>query len=112
MILELFIQKQFEEFEQKGDVKGCLLMNSGAECHEKYPDIISVVSDYYELGIEQYTKLIKDAQNQGDIKNPMEAKKIAILFYSALTGMNNTIKAGAPKEAILTILQDIKRLIT
>ena len=112
MILEMFIQSIFEEYEQNGDVKGCLLMNSGAECHEKYPDIISVVSSYYEMGIEQYAKLIEDAQNQGDIKNPMDAKEIATLFYSALTGMNNTIKAGAPKEAIVTIMESIKRLIS
>ena len=110
-ILNFFINRQFDEFEQEGSVRGCLLMNSGAECHEKYPELISIISHYYELGIEQYASLIEDAKNKGDIKNPMEAKQMAILFYSALTGMNNTIKAGAPKEAIVIIKQEIEKLI-
>jgi len=111
MILVGFIERLVDELKETGSVRGCLLMNSGAECYSKHPDLIPVISEYYDAGIEQYQKLIEDAQKKGDMKNPMDAKKIAILFYSSLTGLSSTIKVGASEEAVGAIVEEIKRLI-
>ena len=100
-----------KELEETGKVKGCLLINSGKECYNRYDDLSKQISHEFNFMQDMFEALIQDAKNKGEIKNPKDAKTIAGRYMNALNGLVVTIQAGAKKALIDDLIESLKEIL-
>lgn len=100
-----------DELKGTGKIKGCLLMNSGKECYNRH----SALSHQIEIGLqfllEASERFVKEAQQKGEISNQKEAKIIAGRYLNATNGMIVMIQAGASKELIDDLRENLKEIL-
>jgi len=100
-----------DELKILGKVKGCLLINSGKECYLKYPELSNQVSIEFNTFNTLFAKLVKEAQDLGEISKKREAHIIAGRYMNALNGLIVTIQAGAKQELIDDLVDNLKEIL-
>jgi len=100
-----------QELEETGKVKGCLLVNSGKECYNRYDDLSQQISSEFNFMQNMFIEFIQDAKDKGEIDNPKDAKTIAGRYMNALNGLVVTIQAGATQELIDDLVESLKEIL-
>jgi AcrR family transcriptional regulator len=100
-----------EELAQTGEVKGCLIINSGKECYNKYDDLSRQVYAEFNAINTLFVEFVKEAQVEGEIKSKRDATIIAIRYMNALNGLVLTIQAGASKEMISQLVEHLEEIL-
>ncbi len=100
-----------DELNTLGKVKGCLLINSGKECYNKYPELSKQVKIEFNSFILLFTQLVKEAQELGEISKKKEANIIAGRYMNTLNGLIITIQAGAKQELIDDLVESLKEIL-
>jgi AcrR family transcriptional regulator len=106
MLTELTLK----ELKETGKVRGCLLINSGKECYNKYDDLSHQVTEDFNYILELFVEFTQDAKDSGEIKSTKEAKVIAGRYMNALNGLIVTIQAGATQELIDDLVESLKEI--
>ncbi len=109
-ILRAYLNRSILEIQKFGEVRGCLVMNAGAECYKKYPDISSLVKEHFVFFHNSFTDLVKQAQKEGDISKEKSASMLASSFMTILNGLAIMIKAGADENIISDIQEHFEEL--
>ena len=101
-----------KELKETGNVKGCLLVNSGQECYNKYDDLSHQIKMEFNFFMQDvFIKFTQEAQELGEIKSKKEAKVIAGRYMNSLNGLIVTIQAGASDELIDDIVESLNELL-
>ena len=100
-----------QELEDFGKVKGCLLINSGQECYNKYPQLSQQVSVEFNTFNKVFTQLVQEAQTLGEIQSKKNASIIAGRYMNTLNGLVVTIQAGATQELIDDVVESLKEIL-
>ena len=100
-----------QELEEFGKVKGCLLINSGQECYNKYPQLSKQVSVEFNTFNKVFTQLVKEAQTLGQIKSTKKPSVIAGRYMNTLNGLVVTIQAGASPELVDDLVESLKEIL-
>ena len=100
-----------DELKNTGKVKGCLMVNSGQECYNKYPELSRQVAQEFLYFLGVFTSFVQEAQELGDIKKDIDAKILAGRYLNALNGLLVTIQAGAPPELIDDVAENMKEIL-
>ena len=100
-----------KELKETGKVRGCLLVNSGKECYNRYEDLSRQISYEFNFMQKMFAELIQDAKDKGEIKNLKDAKTIAGRYMNALNGLIVTIQAGASSELIEDLIENLKEIL-
>ena len=100
-----------KELESTGKVKGCLIINSGKECYNKYADLKNQIALEFNFMQDIFVDFIKEAQELGEISKNKEAKIISGRYMNNLNGLVVTIQAGATKELIADIVKSLKEIL-
>ena len=104
-------QHTLHELEEYGKVKGCLLINSGQECYNKYPQLSQQVSIEFNTFNQVFTKLVTEAQTLGEIQSKKSASVIAGRYMNTLNGLVVTIQAGATKTLVDNIVESLEEIL-
>ena len=107
MLTELTIK----ELRNTGNVKGCLLVNSGQECYNKYENLSHQIKMEFNFMQEVFVTFTKEAQALGEIKSTKEPKVIAGRYMNSLNGLIVTIQAGASDALIDDIVESLKEIL-
>jgi AcrR family transcriptional regulator len=100
-----------DELKNLGKVKGCLLINSGKECYNKYPQLSNQVKVEFNTFITLFAQLVKEAQALGEISKKREAPVVAGRYMNALNGLIVTIQAGANQNLIDDLVENLKEIL-
>jgi len=109
--LLVLTQHTINELEEYGKVKGCLLINSGQECYNKYPQLSQQINVEFNTFNKVITQLVKEAQTLGDITSKKDASIIAGRYMNTLNGLVVTIQAGASQTLIEDIAESLKEIL-
>lgn len=109
--LLLLADSTIKELAETGKVKGCLLMNSGKECYNRYNDLSRQIGIEFNFMLENFEKSIKEAQALGEISRQKDAKIIAGRYMNALNGLVMTIQVGASQELIEDLNHNLKEIL-
>jgi len=100
-----------DQLNETGEVKGCLIANSGKECYNKYRDLSTQVHAEFNTLNDLFIDFVKEAQSRGEIKSSRDAKVIAGRYVNALNGLIVTIQAGASKELVEDLVEHLKEIL-
>jgi len=100
-----------KELQETGKVRGCLLINSGKECYNKYNDLSHQIKEDFNYILNLFIEFTTDAQKAGEIKSTKEAKVIAGRYMNALNGLIVTIQAGASQELVDDLVENLKEIL-
>jgi TetR/AcrR family transcriptional repressor of nem operon len=109
--LLMLTHMSIKELRETGNVKGCLLVNSGQECYNKYNDLSHQIKMEFKFMQELFESFIKEAQVIQEIKSKREAKTLSGRYINGLNGLIVTIQAGASDELIEDIVQSLKEIL-
>ena len=100
-----------KELTETGKVRGCLLINSGKECYNKYDDLSHQVKEDFNYILDLFVEFTQDAKDAGEITSTKEAKVIAGRYMNALNGLIVTIQAGASQELVDDLVESLKEIL-
>jgi len=100
-----------KELRETGKVKGCLLINSGQECYNKYNDLSHQIKIEFSFMQELFEGFIEEAQEIKEIKSKKEAKILSGRYINSLNGLIVTIQAGASDELIDDIVESLQEIL-
>ena len=106
-LVELTVQ----ELKDTDNVRGCLLVNSGKECYNKYVDLSKQVQVEFASLEALFTEFVEEAQKLGEIKSTKNADIIAGRYMNALNGLISTIQAGATQARVNDIVEHLKEIL-
>ena len=107
----MLTQLTIKELQDTGKVRGCLLMNSGQECYNKYTDLSHQISLEFNSIQTLFIEFIKEAKEKGEIKNTKEPKQISGRYMNTLNGLVVSIQAGASQELIDDLVESLKEIL-
>lgn len=107
----MLVDSTIEELEKSGNVRGCLLMNSGKECYGRYENLSRQVGREFTYLLTLFVELIAEAKANGEISNPKSPQSIALFYINALNGLVVTIRAGVEKRLIEKLSEEIKEIL-
>ena len=99
------------ELRESGQVKGCLLVNSGQECYKKYTQLSEQITLEFNFFQELFTTLVKEGQIKKEILNPKDAKVIAGRYMNTINGLIVSIQAGISDEQIDDIVKSLNEIL-
>lgn len=100
-----------DELKETGKVRGCLLINSGKECYNRYSDLSHQITVEFNYIYDLFIEFTKEAQTLGEISSKKEAKVIAGRYLNTLNGLIVTIQAGATGELIDDLVENLKEIL-
>lgn len=106
-LMELTLQ----ELAQTGKVRGCLLINSGKECYNKYDDLSHQIKEDFSYILNLFVQFTQEAKDAGEVTSKKEAKVLAGRYMNALNGLIVTIQAGATQELIDDLIESLKEIL-
>ena len=106
-LLELTIK----ELEEIGKVRGCLLINSGKECYNRYDNLSQQIHAEFNFMQDMFIEFIEEAQKVGEITSTKEARVISGRYMNTLNGLIVTIQAGASQALIDDIIENLKEIL-
>ena len=99
------------ELKDSGQVKGCLLVNSGQECYKKYAQLSQQIALEFNFFQELFSSFVKEAQQLNEISNSKDAKIIAGRYMNTLNGLIVSIQAGFTQEQIEDIVESLNEIL-
>ncbi len=105
------LELTLKELKETGKVRGCLLVNSGKECYNRYDDLSRQINIEFNFMHDMFITLVKEAQKRGEIKSTNEAKIIAGRYMNSLNGLVVTIQAGATQALIDDLVESLKEIL-
>ena len=99
------------ELKDSGQVKGCLLVNSGQECYKKYAQLSQQIALEFNFFQELFSSFVKEAQQLNEISNSKDAKIIAGRYMNTLNGLIVSIQAGFTQEQIDDIVESLNEIL-
>jgi len=106
-LVELTVQ----ELKNTDNVRGCLLVNSGKECYNKYVDLSKQVQIEFASIEALFTEFVTEAQELGEIISKKNADIIAGRYLNTLNGLISTIQAGATQARVDDIVEQLKEIL-
>jgi TetR/AcrR family transcriptional repressor of nem operon len=106
-LVELTVQ----ELKDTDNVRGCLLVNSGKECYNKYVDLSKQVQIEFASIEALFTEFVTEAQELGEIISKKNADIIAGRYLNTLNGLISTIQAGATQARVDDIVEQLKEIL-
>jgi len=100
-----------KELEETGNVKGCLLINSGKECFNRYTDLSHQIKIEFNFIQDLFVEFVKEAQELGEISSSKDAHVISGRYMNTLNGLVVTIQAGASQTLIEDIAESLKEIL-
>jgi len=100
-----------QELKDTGNVRGCLLVNSGKECYNKYVDLSKQVQIEFASIEALFTEFVTEAQALGEIRSKKDADIIAGRYLNTLNGLISTIQAGATQARVDDIVEQLKEIL-
>jgi TetR/AcrR family transcriptional repressor of nem operon len=100
-----------KELQETGKVRGCLLINSGKECYNKYDDLSHQIKEDFNYILDLFVEFTQDAKDAGEITSNKESKVIAGRYMNALNGLIVTIQAGASQELVDDLVESLKEIL-
>ncbi len=100
-----------KELEETGNVKGCLLINSGKECYNRYTDLSHQIKIEFNFVQDLFVSFVKEAQELNEITSTKDARIIAGRYMNTLNGLIVTIQAGATQELIDDLVMSLKEIL-
>lgn len=100
-----------KELEETGNVKGCLLINSGKECFNRYTDLSRQIKIEFNFVQDLFVEFVKEAQELGEISSSKDARVIAGRYMNTLNGLVVTIQAGATQALIDDLVESLKEIL-
>jgi TetR/AcrR family transcriptional repressor of nem operon len=100
-----------KELQETGKVRGCLLINSGKECYNKYDDLSHQIKEDFNYILDLFVEFTQDAKDAGEITSTKKAKVIAGRYMNALNGLTVTIQAGATQELVDDLVESLKEIL-
>lgn len=91
--------------------RGCLLMNTAAECAQKDSDIAERVALGFEGLRVILCRAVRQGQAEGEITQELEAEALASYLISSLGGIKTVVKGGADEERVRDIVAVILRAL-
>ncbi|MDR3714669.1 MAG: TetR/AcrR family transcriptional regulator [Puia sp.] len=85
--------------------RGCFMVNSAVELAPHDPEIASLVKSNRQQVEDILYKAIKKGQKSGEISATLDARAIARFFYTNLSGIRVTAKAGADRKTLEDIIK-------
>jgi len=107
----MLTEMTINELRETGNVKGCLLINSGQECYNKYEDLSKQIKIEFNFIQGIFELLIQEAQSKGEIINQKNFKTITGRYMNGLHGLIVIIQAGASDELIDDIVLSLKEIL-
>ncbi len=102
-------QSAIEELKDTGKTRGCLLMNSGAECYMQHPQLSTLIEYEYKSFLKLFSELIASAKKSGDITNTASTSSIASVYSGLINGLVAVIRAGADDRQVTAIKKHIEQ---
>jgi len=99
------------ELKETGKVKGCLLVNSGQECYNKFNNLSQQITSEFNFFMDLFEGFVTKAQNLGEIKSNKNAKILAGRYMNTLNGLIVSIQAGISQEMINDIIESAKEIL-
>ena len=100
-----------QELKDTGNVRGCLLVNSGKECYNKYVDLSKQVQIEFASIEALFTEFVTESQKLGEITSKKDANIIAGRYLNTLNGLISTIQAGATQARVDDIVEQLKEIL-
>jgi len=100
-----------KELEETGKVKGCLLINSGKECYNRYADLSHQIKIEFNFVQDLFVEFVKEAQELGEIASNKPAHVISGRYMNSLNGLIVTIQAGASQELMDDLVESLKEIL-
>jgi len=100
-----------KELEETGNVKGCLLINSGKECYNRYTELSHQIKIEFNFVQDLFVEFVKEAQELGEIKSTKDAHVISGRYMNTLNGLVVTIQAGATQALIDDLVESLKEIL-
>ena len=100
-----------KELEETGNVKGCLLINSGKECFNRYTDLSHQIKIELNFIQDLFVEFVKEAQELGEITSSKDAHVISGRYMNTLNGLVVTIQAGATQALIDDLVESLKEIL-
>jgi len=107
----MLTQMTIKELQDTGKVRGCLLMNSGQECYNKYTDLSHQIGLEFNSIQTLFIEFIKEAKEKGEVTNTKEPKQISGRYMNTLNGLVVSIQAGASQELIDDLVESLKEIL-
>ena len=107
----MLTEMTIKELEDTGNVKGCLLINSGKECYNRYPDLSQQIKIEFNFVQDLFVSFIKEAQALGEITSTSDAHVISGRYMNTLNGLVVTIQAGATQVLIDDLVESLKEIL-
>ncbi len=106
-VLLALAQSAVDDMRSTGMTKGCLVMNSGAECYRQHPQMAELIQYEYKAFHKMFTELVRAGQDAGDISRSKSAPVLASIYMSLVNGLVVMIKAGASDEEVESVMEHI-----
>lgn len=87
--------------------RGCLLMNTASEFAQTDSEIAGLVGDSIENITNIFEQAIRQAQDEDKINKDKDARSLATYLLSSMSGLKNMVKAGADRETIKRIVDNV-----
>lgn len=87
--------------------RGCLLMNTANEFAQTDSEIAGLVAGSIEHLTNIFEQAILQAQDEDKISKDKDARSLAIYLVSSMSGLKNMVKAGADRETIKRIVDNV-----
>ena len=100
-----------QELQDTGKVKGCLIVNSGQECYNKYTHLSEQISLEFNFFQNLFIQFVDEAKHIGDIQSQKSSKVIANRYMNTLNGLIVSIQAGINQEQIDDIVESLNEIL-
>lgn len=104
-------ENTIKELKETGKVRGCLIINSGKECYNRYMNLSHQVSLDFNSMKNLISSFVKEAQERGEISKIKNADAIAGRYLNTLNGLTVTIQAGASQSMIDDVVESLKEIL-
>ena len=105
------VELTIAELKETDSVRGCLLVNSGKECYNKYVDLSQQIKLEFASFDALITEFVKEAKDLNEITSAKPAEIIAGRYMNTLNGLISTIQAGATQARINDIAEHLKEIL-
>jgi len=109
--LLMLVEMTIKELQETGKVRGCLLVNSGQECYNKYKHLSQQIGIEFNFFQELFFQFVQEAKDKKEIQNKKEAKVIANRYMNTLNGLIVSIQAGINQEQIDDIVESLNEIL-
>ncbi|MEH6630663.1 MAG: TetR/AcrR family transcriptional regulator [Halopseudomonas aestusnigri] len=95
------------EGDRTPEPRGCLLVNSINEWRVRDLEIKKLIIDRFSTFEDLFEQAIIRAQREGDIPQDNSSQELAAFLFCSISGLRSSVKAGASKEKLDTIVRFI-----